>query len=112
MIKDKQLIGLCVSALLLMIGDGMVLALLPQKAINLTNSNMLVGYLASIYAIAFIITQVPIGVLSDRMGVKWFIIIGYILSLLSGLLYYFTDSINMLFVGRILQGIAYIPGKL
>ncbi len=107
--NNKELIGLSLSAFLLMLGDGMVLALLPQKVIDLTNSISLIGYLASTYAIAQLISQIPIGVLADRMGVKFFIITGYVLSVLSGLLYYFTTNVNLVFLGRVLQGIGEAP---
>jgi MFS family permease len=109
MIKDNRLFGLSLSAFLLMLGDGMVLSLLPQKTLTLTNSNLMVGYLASIYALAQVLSQIPFGILADRIGFKPFIVMGYILSSLAGFLFYLTDNTCLLFLGRILQGVGEAP---
>ncbi|SFG79238.1 Predicted arabinose efflux permease, MFS family [Desulfotomaculum arcticum] len=109
MVRHKQIIGLSLSAFLLMLGNGMVQALLPQKVISLTGSSSLVGYLASTYALAQVLSQLPIGIRADRIGFKLFIIMGYLLSFSAGLLFYFTDTVNLIFVGKILQGIGEAP---
>lgn len=109
MFKHLQLIGLSLSAFLLMLGDGMVLALLPQKTISLAGSSLAVGYLASTYALAQVISQLPIGILADRVGSKRFIVTGYLLSLGAGLLFFFTNNLNLILWGRILQGIGEAP---
>lgn len=109
MFRHLQLIGLSLSAFLLMLGDGMVLALLPQKTISLTGSSLSVGYLASTYALAQVISQLPIGMLADRVGSKLFIVTGYLLSLAAGLLFFFTNNLNLILWGRILQGIGEAP---
>ena len=109
MFKHLQLIGLSLSAFLLMLGDGMVLALLPSKVISLTGSSSFVGYLASTYALAQVISQIPIGMLADRVGSKHFILMGYLLSFSAGLLFTFTNSLNLIFWGRIMQGIGEAP---
>jgi MFS family permease len=107
--KHSQLFILSISAFLLMLGDGMVLALLPQKVISLTNSSSYVGYLASTYAFAQLLSQLPIGMLADRWGLKFFVLMGYIVSFIAGLLYYLTNHINLIFWGRVLQGIGEAP---
>jgi MFS family permease len=107
--KHSQLLVLSVAAFLLMLGDGMVLALLPQTVITLASSSSLVGYLASTYAFAQVASQLPIGVFADRWGFKVFVLMGYILSVIAGLLFYSTNSVNLIFCGRILQGIGEAP---
>ncbi|SMC60070.1 MFS transporter [Sporomusa malonica] len=109
MFKHSQLLVLSISVFLLMLGDGMVLALLPKTVISLTNSNLYVGYLASTYALAQVMSQLPIGMLSDRWGPKFFVLLGYVLSFIAGLLFYFTNDVNLIFWGRVLQGIAEAP---
>ncbi len=109
MLRDKQLFGLCLAIFLLMLGDGMVLALLPQQVFSMTSSQLFVGYLASTYAVAQVMLQLPIGMLADRFGSKRFILLGYILSFAAGLLFYFTGSVSLIFGGRILQGIGEAP---
>lgn len=105
MLKHRQLLILSLSAFLLMLGDGMVLALLPQTVISLTNSSSFVGYLASSYALAQVMSQLPIGMLADRWGSKLFIIMGYIASVIAGLLFYSADNVNLIFYGRVFQGV-------
>jgi MFS family permease len=85
--KHSQLLVLSMSAFL---GDGMVLALLPKTVISLTNSRLFAGYLASTYAMAQVMSQLPIGVLADRWGSKFFVLMGYIVSFIAGLLFYLT----------------------
>lgn len=109
MFKHSQLLVLSISVFLLMLGDGMVVALLPKTVISLTNSNLYVGYLAASYAVAQVMSQLPIGMLSDRWGPKLFILLGYVLSFIAGLLFYFTTDVNLIFWGRVLQGIAEAP---
>lgn len=109
MLRDKTLIGLNLAVFLLMLGVGMIVAILPQKVIHLTGSGDLVGYLASAFALSYIILQIPIGNLSDKYGFKLFLIIGYLLSALTGLLFYFSNSANLIFFGRLLQGVAEAP---
>lgn len=109
MFKHSQLLVLSLAAFLLMLGDGMVLALLPQTVISLANSSSLVGYLASTYAFAQVASQLPIGVFADRWGFKVFVLMGYIVSVIAGLLFYSTNSVTLIFCGRILQGIGEAP---
>ncbi len=59
--------------------------------------------------LALVFSQIPIGILADRVGYKHFIQIGYLLSFSAGLLYTFTNSLNLLFWGRIMQGIGEAP---
>jgi len=58
--KDKTLLGLNVSVFLMMIGVGMIVAFLPQRIIDLDGHERNVGYLASMFAIAYIMLQVPV----------------------------------------------------
>lgn len=87
----------------------MIVALLPQKIIYLSGTVSSVGYLASAFALTFVLIQIPIGKLSDRFGFKPFIVSGYFICAGTGLLYYFSDSANLIFIGRMLQGIGEVP---
>ena len=64
MFRDKTLISLNCAVFLLMMGVGMISALLPEKIINMTGSDELVGFLASAFALSYIIFQIPLGTLS------------------------------------------------
>ncbi|VBB05133.1 Hypothetical protein LUCI_0340 [Lucifera butyrica] len=109
MSTHRQLIILSLSAFLLMLGDGMVLALLPKTVISLSHTASLVWYLAATYALAQVISQLPIGVVADRQGAKLFLFMGYIFSVIAGLLFFFTNNMILVFLGRILQGIGEAP---
>ncbi|MEW6265371.1 MAG: MFS transporter [Thermodesulfobacteriota bacterium] len=109
MIKNKSVIALNISVFLLMIGVGLIVALLPQRIMKLSASITEVGLLASIYAIPNVLLQIPIGNLSDRWGYKSFLVGGYLLCGLTGCLYFFADTPTVFLGGRFLQGMAEVP---
>lgn len=100
---------LSVSATLLMIGVGMIVARLPQRVYSMTGSLESVGLVASVFAFAYLLAQMPISALSDRLGAKRFLIIGYLLCALSGVVFYFTETAVGIFLGRAIQGIGEAP---
>ncbi len=107
--KHHHLILLSVAVFLLMTGDGIVLALLPKAIITLTGSSGAVWYLAAAYALAQVLTQLPVGMLAARWGSKPFIVLGYIVSTIAGLLFYCAQDVHSILAGRILQGIGEAP---
>jgi MFS family permease len=109
MLRDKTLGGLILAVLLMMIGVGMIVAELPQRVVSLDGSGQSVGYLASAFAFSFILLQIPIGILSDKLGFKPFLIIGYLLCSLAGLVYFLATSSGLIFSARLLQGIGEAP---
>ena len=110
MFKHTQLLAVSAAVFLLMFGDGMVLALLPNTVISLTNSSQSVWYLASTYALAQVLSQLPFGMLADRWSAKPFLLLGYLLSFVAGLLfYYINNDVSLVFWGRVLQGIGEAP---
>jgi MFS family permease len=109
MVRYKSLIALNFSVFLLMLGVGMIVALLPQRIIDLSGSVSAVGYLTSVFAISYILLQVPIGRLSDRTGFKVFLALGYVVCGLAGLLYYWAETSTLIFLGRLLQGAGEAP---
>ncbi|GHV28098.1 MFS transporter [Synergistales bacterium] len=107
--NKKVLLGLNVSVFMMMIGVGMVMPLLPDRVIAFTGSEVAVGYITMAFAVSYILLQVPMGMLADRLGFKTFIIIGYLCCALSGVLYYFADSAAWIFIGRVAQGMGEAP---
>lgn len=97
------------SAFLMMLGVGMIVAYLPYRVIELSGSASSVGYLASAFAASFVLLQAPIGNMADRYGFKFFIVGGYFITAFTGLLYYFTNTSSIIFVGRLLQGMGEAP---
>jgi MFS family permease len=107
--KDRTLLGLNLSVFLMMIGVGVIVALLPQRIIELDGHERNVGYLASMFAAAYIVLQVPIGATADKYGFKSFIAGGYLLCFLTGLCFYFSGSSAAIFCSRMLQGAGEAP---
>ncbi|MDR1471224.1 MAG: MFS transporter [Synergistaceae bacterium] len=101
--------GLNISVFFMMIGVGMIVALLPQKVIQFDGNGQNVGYLASMFAVAYIALQVPVGAMADKYGFKIFLAIGYFLCFLAGLCFYFSSSSYSLFLTRLLQGAGEAP---
>jgi MFS family permease len=105
----KTLIGLNVSVFVMMLGVGMVMPLLPGRLMGFTGSEASVGYIASAFAVSYLLLQVPMGSLADRFGFRTFIIAGYLLCALSGVVYYFSSGASWIFWGRAVQGAGEAP---
>ena len=107
--RPTPLFILSLSATLLMIGVGMIVALLPQQVHAMTGSLESVGLVASVFAFAYLLAQLPISALSDRLGAKRFLVIGYLLCAVSGVVFFFTETAGGIFLGRAIQGIGEAP---
>ena len=109
MLRDKTFWGLNLSVFLIMIGVGMIVALLPQRIVDLDGDGRNAGYLASMFAIAYILLQMPAGIMADKFGFKLFLVLGYLLCSLAGLCFYFSASSAAIFLSRIVQGAGEAP---
>jgi MFS family permease len=109
MMKNRDGIVLNICAFLLMTGVGFVVPTLPQKVLMFSGSLKDVGYLASFFALTFILFQVPIGSLADRFGFKPFILLGYLLCGISGIMFYYAGDINSLYLARSIHGLGEVP---
>lgn len=107
--KPTPLFVLSLSATLLMLGVGMIVALLPQRVHEMTGSLESVGLVASVFAFAYLLAQLPIGAFSDRLGPKRFLVIGYLLCAASGIIFFSTETIGGIFLGRAVQGLGEAP---
>lgn len=105
----RTLLVLNISTFLMMLGVGLIVALLPRQLIDLSGSDSSIGWLAAAFAASFVLLQVPVGSLADRLGFRVFLTLGYGLAGLTGLVYYWAPNTLGLFLGRFLQGIAEIP---
>ena len=109
MFERRCLIVVSLAASLLMIGVGMIVALLPQRVLALSGSIQEVGHLASVFALSYLMLQLPIGRLADRFGAKPFLLLGYALCCLSGLVFSQAQSVEPLLLGRAIQGAGEAP---
>lgn len=101
--------ALCVAAFFQMVGVGLIVALLPSRIMGLSHSVTYVGFLASAFAVPFVLFQLPVGILGDRFGHKGILLMGYVISCLTGLMYFRAGSVWNLLAGRALQGLGEIP---
>lgn len=97
------------AAALLMIGVGMIVPLLPQRVMALSGSLQSAGFIAASFALAYVLIQIPLGRLADRLGVKPFLVLGYGLCALSGIIFFFAGSAEALYFGRFIQGMGEAP---
>lgn len=109
MVGYRVLIVTSLAASLLMAGVGMTVALLPQRILSLAGSLQDVSYLASYFALSYVLIQLPSGRLADRMGVKPLLLLGYALCCISGLVFYQASSPQGVFLGRFIQGAGEAP---
>ena len=109
MLKPSPLFVLSLSATLLMLGVGMIVALLPQRVHEMTGTLESVGLVAAVFAFAYLLAQLPIGLLSDRIGPRWFLMIGYLLCSVSGIVYFSTETAAGIYLGRVIQGLGEAP---
>lgn len=97
------------AASLLMIGVGMIVALLPQRVLDFSGSLQSVGHVASVFALSYLLVQLPIGNLADRLGAKPFLVLGYLLCAISGIAFFYAGSSEAIFLGRFIQGAGEAP---
>lgn len=109
MLHLRNLIAVNTSIFMIMCGLGVCFTYLPLKMTQLSGSLSEAGFLASAFGFAYILSQYPIGRLADRFGFKPIILSGFLLSSVSGLIYYYASTPLYLIVGRVIQGIGEAP---
>lgn len=92
-----------------MVGVGMIVALLPQRVLDFSESLQNVGYMASAFALSYLMLQLPIGKLADRLGAKPFLVLGYALCSVSGIVFFYAGTSGTIFLGRFIQGAGEAP---
>lgn len=105
----RVLFVVSLAASLLMVGVGMIVALLPQRVLDHSGSLQAVGYVASAFALSYLLLQLPIGRLADRFGAKPFLALGYLLCCFAGLVFFHAGSAETIFLGRFVQGAGEAP---
>ena len=96
-----------------MLGLFMLLPVLPLYAADYALSTpVLVGLALGIYGLGQALLQIPLGMLSDRVGRKPVIIGGLLLFAAGGLLAASAESIFTVILGRLLQGAGAIASTL
>ena len=104
--KYKQLFPLCFAVFVSMLGFGLVMPLLPIYARNFGATGIQLGFLTASFALTRVVSTLPGGWLSDRMGRKKPIAAGLLMYSVVMALYGFSQDVNHLILLRSLQGIA------
>lgn len=96
-----------------MIGLFMVLPMFALYAQQLNGATpILIGLAMGIYGLAQALLQIPFGMISDHLGRKSVIAAGLAIFALGSLLCAIAHSIEMMIIGRTLQGVGAIGGTL
>ena len=88
-----------------MLGLFMLFPVMSVYAVEYDNSTpLLIGMAIGIYGLTQALLQIPFGYLSDRFGRKPILIIGLLIFLLGSVLAANTSNLNLVVLGRALQG--------
>jgi DHA1 family multidrug resistance protein-like MFS transporter len=95
---------LCVLGVLVILGSGLATPMLPLFARDLGASTLEVGLISSSYFAVRIFVELPVGIISDRVGRRRMIVLGIFISALGAFLCGLAPSIHALIAGRGLWG--------
>jgi ACS family D-galactonate transporter-like MFS transporter len=68
-----------------------------------------VGIVLSAFSWSYLVVQIPVGVLLDRVGIKWLNRVGILVWAIASMLTAVAGGLGLVFVGRLLLGIAESP---
>ncbi len=100
-----RLIVLFIIAFVDTVGAAMVVPILPFYAVRHGASAFLVGLLVSAFSIAQLLSAPAWGRLSDRVGRRPALLAGLVISGLAYVVFAFADSVWLLLVSRLVQGL-------
>lgn len=95
-----------VALLVFTMGTSIVTPLFPLYALEFGLSNGMLTLLFATYTAAVVPTMLVAGNLSDRLGRKSMLLPAMLVLCAASLVFAFTQSVPLLFVGRVLQGLA------
>jgi MFS family permease len=107
--RYMPLVGLCLAVFLVMTGMGMAVSVLPDRYLEVSGAPRSAGWLASIFAVAYMLFQLPAGRLADRHGFRPTLAAGCLLIAASAALYALAASPAAIYLGRFIQGAGEAP---
>jgi len=102
---ERRILTISASTFIIMLAAGVVVPILPKYAETFGASYTYVGFTISAFGLARILTDIPSGTLSDRVGRRASLLGGTMLFVASGLLAAFSTSIEHLIAARFVQGV-------
>ncbi len=105
--KDDQrdFIMLCISGFFTMMTIGLSFSMTPLYASEFTDSLFFIGFAVSGYFVIRLFSEIPWGLLSDRIGRRTPMIIGAVLEIIGAILLATASSIYQIVLGRIFWGV-------
>lgn len=107
--RGRTLLALSGAAALSMLGVSVAVPRVTSQVVAFSGGDGQIGWIASAFAVSYILLQVPYGNLSDRFGFKPFLVAGYLVSAVAGLVFALAGSSLPLFLGRAIQGAGEAP---
>jgi multidrug resistance protein len=105
-LKDiSSLSPLYLTVFVAVLGFSMVAPFFPRYVMDLGASYTMLGFIVSIYGAVQLLTQIPIGRLSDQMGRKKILLLGLATFSFLPLFYIYAKSVNSLLIIRALGGL-------
>ncbi len=102
-LKDPLLL-ICVSQFCIAMGENLIEPILPLFAMSFNISYAIVGLVVSSFGFTRVVGEIPGGILTDRIGRKPLILLGYVLSSASHVIGGFSQSYIELMVSRMILG--------
>jgi len=102
---EKALAPLYFSVFVAVLGFSLVAPIFPLYIIDLGASYTLLGIIVSVYGAVQLVTQIPIGRLSDRIGRKGLILLGLVSFTIMPPLYIYATSAYLLIPIRMIGGL-------
>jgi len=102
----KTFIALYTAVFMSSLGLGILSPILPAYVDNFSASSFILGIVFGVYSAARTLFMLPVGILSDRLGRKPFILSGLLLFTVVSPLYALAINVYQVMLIRFLQGIA------
>lgn len=103
--NDRRILVLYALAFLATLGYGIVIPTLSVHAHSLGANHSAIGAIISAFAAAQLLTQIPMGRLSDRIGRVYLVVFGFGLMAVAATLYHFATSPAQFVVLQALAGV-------
>lgn len=101
----RAFLVLCALGVLVILGSDLATPMIPLFAEELGASALEVGFIRSAYFMTRIFIELPVGLISDRIGRRKPIVLGLFLSALSAVICGSSPNIGQLIVGRAIWGV-------
>ncbi|HMK46437.1 MAG TPA: MFS transporter [Methanocella sp.] len=104
----KNVIFLLVASAMLidMMMYTLVIPILPAYSLTIGADEMVIGVIFGAFSIALLLSSIPLGILSDRVGRKPLMVTGMFLLAVTNLVFVLSNNMYMLVLARLIQGIS------